>query len=586
MAIAVTTRGYDNARTGSNTQETVLTADAVATNGIRRLFSLPLPGDTQGAEAQPLVVPGVQLPDGSTREVIYVATMANWIYAFDAQTGSQLWQKSLGIPIKSSPAIDSHPINDHWGILSTPVIDVATGTMYSVAWISPDGTVAKAQHYLCAIRITDGSLIGQINLENATYDPGQGLPQVQFRSAARKQRASLLLTSIGGASTVFIGFGSLKETIATSQGWIIACGTAPLGVTAAWASTASTAGRHGGGIWQAGAGLAADAAGFIYAMTGNGSFDGLTDWGESFVKLSYTPPQGGAPASLRVVDWWTPFSDQIRWPTPSNRGNAPTNKRAYIATGDWADMDVGSGGPVLIESQQILLGAGKDGILYVLDSTNMGRTKPRDLAKGVRSKSNYGKLKSSPIFFTYYPPGWNPAPEDITSLNRWYANLTHHQHGSPIYWKSPDTDLGPVLYCWGENGNLRAWSLQPNGTVQYLACSAEQASAQSPATDVIHGGMPGGMLTVSANGNQPNTGVVWALIPYLDANKIVSPGRLLAYDATRFGTYADNSKQLRVLWDSERWNLPFSFNKFNVPVVANGHLIVPTYDGRIDVYGL
>ena len=584
MAIAVTTRGYNNARTGSNAQETVLTADAVATNGIRRLFSLPLPGDKRGAEAQPLVVPGVRLPDGSTREVIYVATMANWIYAFDAQTGSQLWQKSLGTPIKSTPDIDSHPINDNWGILSTPVIEPGTGTMYAVAWISPDGTVAKAQHYLCAIRITDGSLMGQVNLEkNATYDPGHGLPQLQFRSAARKQRASLLLTSIGGASTVFIGFGSLKETLAASRGWIIACGTNPLAVTAAWASTAR---GHGGGIWQAGAGLAADGAGFIYAMTGNGNFDAATDWGESFVKLSYTRSQDGAPASLRVVDWWTPFSDQIRWPTPSNRGDAPTNKRAYIATSDWADMDVGSGGPVLIESQQVLVGAGKDGILYVLDSNGMGKTKPADLAKGVASKGNYGKLKSSAIFFTYYPPGWNPTPEDITSLNQWYAKLTHHQHGSPIYWKSPDTDRGPVLYCWGENGNLRAWSLQPSATVQYLACGAEQASAQSPATDTVHGGMPGGMLTVSANGNQPNTGVVWALIPYLDANTMVSPGRLLAYDATRFGTYADNSKQLRVLWDSERWNLPFSFNKFNVPVVANGRLIVPTYDGRVDVYGL
>ena len=93
-------------------------------------------------------------------------------------------------------------------------------------------------------------------------------------------------------------------------------------------------------------------------------------------------------------------------------------------------------------------------------------------------------------------------------------------------------------------------------------------------------------MTLSANGAQPHSGVVWALIPYFNANTAVGPGRLLAYDATQFGTFGDGSKQLRVLWDSERWALTFSFNKFNPPVVANGRLIVPTYDARVDVYGL
>jgi hypothetical protein len=98
--------------------------------------------------------------------------------------------------------------------------------------------------------------------------------------------------------------------------------------------------------------------------------------------------------------------------------------------------------------------------------------------------------------------------------------------------------------------------------------------------------MPGGMLTLSANGSQPHSGVVWALIPYTDANTQVSAGRLLAYDATRFDTFPNGSKRLRVLWDSQDWNLPFAYNKFNLPVVANGRVIVPTYQGRVDVYGL
>jgi hypothetical protein len=126
-----------------------------------------------------------------------------------------------------------------------------------------------------------------------------------------------------------------------------------------------------------------------------------------------------------------------------------------------------------------------------------------------------------------------------------------------------------MLFCWGENGNLRAWSVAANGVAAYLACSAEVASAQSQEQ---FGGMPGGMMCLSANGAAPNTAV--------------SPGRLLAYDATAFGAFADGSKQLRVLWDSQDWNLGFSFCKFTPPVVANGKLYVPTYDARVDVYGL
>ena len=98
--------------------------------------------------------------------------------------------------------------------------------------------------------------------------------------------------------------------------------------------------------------------------------------------------------------------------------------------------------------------------------------------------------------------------------------------------------------------------------------------------------MPGGMMSLSANGAVPHAGVVWALIPYADANMAVVAGRLLAYDATEFGTFGDGSKQLRVLWDSQDWNIQFSFNKFNRPVVFNGKLIVPTYNDRVDVYGL
>ena len=114
-------------------------------------------GDTRGIEAQPLVLPGVTLADGQSHDIVSLADMANQVWAFDVDTGAQLWMRALGTPITGTEAIDTYMINDHWGILSTPVIDETSGTMYLVAWISPDGWVAKAQHYCYAISVRDGT---------------------------------------------------------------------------------------------------------------------------------------------------------------------------------------------------------------------------------------------------------------------------------------------------------------------------------------------------------------------------------------------------------------------------------------------
>ena len=579
MSISVLTRAYSNDRSGANTQENVLTAAVVRTRGIKRLFSLPLPGDRRGAEAQPLIVPGVALPGGRTRDLVLLATMANQVFVFDANDGTPVWERTLGTPITSSSQIDEHPINDHWGILSTPVVDSAAGVIYACAWVSPDGSPGHAQHWLHALSIVDGHAVHPpLNLEGATYDPGHGLQAQRFASATRKQRASLLLAS----GTVFIAFGSLFETNRDSRGWIIACDTRSWQISAAWAGAAK---GFGAGIWQAGSGPVADRDGFIYCMTGNGTFDAVTDWAESFLQLRHTPPIGRQAGSIAVVDWWTPWTDDGRSgldpsgdeytiPTPSNR-------RVYTIdhNAGWDDMDLGSGGPVLIEDLGFIVGAGKDGILYVVKRGAMGKTQQADLDAPA---GNYAKLAAPPIWFTFYPGlQVSAAPNDISTLNQHFFQRTHHQHAAPIYWHG--AEHGHMLFCWGENGNLRAWNVAANGVATYLACSAEVASAQSQEQ---FGGMPGGMMCLSADGATPNTAVLWACIPYLDANTAVSPGRLLAYDATAFGTFADGSKQLRVLWDSQDWNLGFSFCKFTPPVVANGKLYVPTYDARVDVYGL
>jgi outer membrane protein assembly factor BamB len=101
------------------------------------------------------------------------------------------------------------------------------------------------------------------------------------------------------------------------------------------------------------------------------------------------------------------------------------------------------------------------------------------------------------------------------------------------------------------------------------------------------GGMTGGMLTLSSNGNQPHTGVVWATAPIDgDANHDVVAGIVRAYDATELDStpFDSNTPRLKLLWDSQRAGIDFTFSKFCAPMVADGKLFVATYDGRVDVY--
>jgi hypothetical protein len=374
-------------RAGVNPNETVLTAPAVATRGIKKLFALPIPNDARGAEAQPLIVPDVKLANGQIHTLVVLASMANQVIAYDEHSGARLWTCQLGRPIDGSRAIDSFFLNPHWGILSTPVIDPVTNILYACSWASPDGTVGKARHYLEAVSLASGTRArSALDLEGAVFDPGGGIPPQKFASAARKQRASLLM--IG--QTVFIGFGSIWESAASNRGWVLAVDVKLWKATAAWCTAVR---GSGGGIWQAGAGLAADAKGDIILMTGNGDFDGKTEWGESFIKLRYTPPGPALMGEFKVVDHWTPFLDSVRAPRAAadvgDREATPTTTRAYAmvspdradAAGNIAltadearDMDLGSGGPVVIDELGLVLGAGKDGILYAVRLNAMGGT--------------------------------------------------------------------------------------------------------------------------------------------------------------------------------------------------------------------
>ncbi len=319
-----------------------------------------------------------------------------------------------------------------------------------------------------------------------------------------------------------------------------------------------------------GQGLASDPYGFLYTLTGNGSFDGKTEWGECFLKLQYTPPRkdvaGATEGAIQVVDWWSPYSDSGRAGGPQAGDHITADKG-----NGWDDMDLGSGGIVLIPELQLVAGAGKDGILYVMHDTKMGKTMPADFTNPAQ---NYAKLAAPPEWLTYYNPA-TPAPQKFTDLNQIYGGRTHHQHSTPVTFRS--ANHGTMMFIAGENGNLRAWTIGANGRAKYLGCGAEVASVDSP---VPPGGMPGMMLSLSANGQQG--AIVWACVPLGDANKQVTQGYVAAYDATNIGTYSDGSGALKLLWKSPN----YTYNKFNVAVVSGGKLYVPTYDAKVDVYGL
>jgi hypothetical protein len=528
-------------------QEARLTPDVVR-GGLKLAGQLVMSGDARGMEAQPLFAPKV-IRNGKSQDLVICATMANRIYGFDAATYKTAWMTEAGKPITGTNNIDTWRTNDHFGIMSTP--EIVGGNLYACAWISPNGTKEKAAHWLIEVRLTDGKLLRRLQLPGASA------------TIQRKQRASLCSSLANGKRTVFIPFGTIQETADGAHGFITAVDID------AWAVQAElnlTQSGSGAGIWMAGQAptvlIEKDSAGkentYLIFVTGNGEFaPAKGSYGECFTKVRYD-------GAFSVVDWWSPWRDV-------DRGTAADG---------WNDMDLAAAGPIVIPEYGLVLGAGKDSILYSLDWRKFGMTQPGDLWQPA---GNYAKLKTAPIWFGFYNGDAPAAPTDPKDLNKLFYNKTHHQHGSPTYWQEQH-----LLYTWCENGNLRAGRVTSDGKWNFLARSEEIASPYSP---VPPGGMPGAMMCLSSNGAKD--GVIWACVPDKDANKGddnkgFTTGRIFAFDALQFGSkMQDGDQQIQRLWMSD---VPpaghHDFNKFGSPVVNDGRLWQTTYDGRVLVFGV
>jgi hypothetical protein len=461
--VDVTTYKYDLNRSGQNLAESTLTLTNVASSTFGLLRRLPVDGRV---DAQPLYLSALSTA-GGTFNTVLVATEHDSVYAFDSDSGAILWQVSLlGTGEKPSDTRGCSQVSPEIGITSTPVIDRsagAHGTMYVVA-MSIDSSSNYHQR-LHALDVTTGAELLNGPVDISASFPATGTATSSFDAKSYEERAALLLAN----GTIYTSWTSHCDD-APYGGWIISYAQSTLARTGVLNVAANSS--AGPAIWMAGGGPAADASGNIFLLTANGAFETTMDakgfpsnqdYGNSFLKIS------SATAGLSVLDYFT-MSNEV----------AESN----------ADQDLGSGGELLLPDlmdstntvRHLMVGAGKDGNIYVVDRDSMG-------------KFNAGSNKN-------------------------YQTLTGVLPGG--IWSTPAYFNG-TLYYGNVSGTLKAFAISSAKLV-----TAPQSQSTTQFT------YPGTAPSVSANGSA--NGIVWA-------HENTSPAVLHAYDATNLAHELYNSNQ-------------------------------------------
>ncbi|MHB8455581.1 MAG: pyrrolo-quinoline quinone [Acidiferrobacterales bacterium] len=453
----VLTYKNDNARSGDDLQETVLTPSNVNTATFGKIFSFPVDG---AVYAQPLYVAHIPIA-GQIHNVVFVATEHDSVYAFDADNTSvsPLWHTSFIDPangITTVPSIDTNcgDINPEIGITSTPVIDPVTGILYVEAMTKENGIYV---HRIHALDITTGKeKVGTgVKIQPSvpgTAAPNNGSGYVLFDSLVENQRAALLLNN----NAIYIAFGSLCD-LGPYHGWLLTYNSKTLNPIAAFSTTPN---GTKGGIWQAGGGVASDVNGNVYVITANGTFDaasGGSDYGDTFLKFTG--------ASLAVSDYFTPFN------------------QATLAS---VNADLGSGGPLLLPDQltaptHILISAGKQGTIYSLNRDNMGKYQTSSDSQIVQSLPTPYPLFGTPTYFndTVYIAA---AGDTLKSYKLSNGQLSiSSQSTSTFAWPGAAVDISA-----NDSSNAIVWALQSNGSgapAELNAYSAADVSTELYSTD-------------------------------------------------------------------------------------------------------
>jgi hypothetical protein len=382
--VSVLTWHNDNARTGQNLAETILTPTNVNSSTFGRLFTIGVDGKV---DAQPLYVPALTIPGQGIFNVLYVMTEHDSAYAFDADTGVQLWHITLaGTGETSSDDRGCGQVTPEIGITSTPAIDPQIGphgTLYAVA-MSKDSSGNYHQRLHALDLATGAELFGGPAEVRATYSGSgaEGSHGLQtFDPKQHKERPGLVIVN----GTVYTSWGSHCDA-GPYTGWVMGYNETTLLQTTVINLTPN---GSDGGIWSAGSGPAADASGGLYLLMGNGTFETTLDangfpsnkdYGNAFVKLATAN-------GLSVADYFGMSN------TTSESGG---------------DVDLGSGGAMLLpqlndskgQPRALAVGAGKDKHIYVVDQQNLGKFNPNTnpIYQDMPSSLN-GSVFSSPAWF-------------------------------------------------------------------------------------------------------------------------------------------------------------------------------------------
>jgi hypothetical protein len=346
---AVFTQHNDLNRSGANLNEPFLNTGNVNTNAFGLLYTRPV--DDQ-IYAQPLVMTNVTIPGKGIHNLLYLCTVNDSVYAYDAEDPAvslPYWQTNFLGPNVVAPANSDMTgacggaymdFSGHLGIVGTPVIDPAAGTMYLVVRTKEFNT--NFVQRLHALDITTGAERSNSPvIITATY-PGTGPDSVNglitFDPQHEDQRPGLALVN----GVVYISWSSHCDWT-PYHGWVIGYDATSLKQVAQWVDTPN---GTQGGIWMSGGAPAADPAGNLYLSTGNGTVDGA-DRGESFVRLT----RNSGSTNLTLSSWFTPYNYQ----TLNNN-----------------DQDLGSGGVLLVPGTSLLFSGGKGGVAYLVNRDNMG----------------------------------------------------------------------------------------------------------------------------------------------------------------------------------------------------------------------
>ncbi len=357
-------------RDGTNTHEFALTTSNVNTTTFGKLFSCQADG---AIYAQPLWVPNLTVA-GASHNVIIVATQHESLYAFDADATpcTTLWHVNLvdsahggssgetSVPSGGAGALVGSGYGDispEVGITGTPVIDPTSNTIYVVS----KSVNASTQFFqrLHAIDLTTGAeRVAPHSIDSSISVPGTGAGSIAGRVAFdprnESQRAGLVLSN----GVVYVAWAS-HEDRDPYHGWVMGFNASTLALVAngVFNSTPNQVGTLSysrGGIWMGGGAPAVDAAGNLFFITGNGTFDantGGSNYGDSVVRLSTA-------SGLSVADYFTPL-DQ--------------------ASLDANDTDFGSGAATILVDQpagpvtHLVIGGGKQGNLFLLNRDSMGK---------------------------------------------------------------------------------------------------------------------------------------------------------------------------------------------------------------------